>query len=221
MLDLSELKSCLDVKDEHITQALTAARSLSDPSPRDKALSLLDHMVKVAAPNTGVPRMLVLFAQMARRDWIEGDLVVRLIGDAELTVVELLVDDGASRERVAGPLRVDVSLEEFRAAVAQNTAQLASLKPLENTPRRLVLRGTRDHRALRRKPSISAFALDLGHVTGVKAISKPDAPPPAPEPPPAPAPAPEKPRRGPPPLPAQEKPAGARPLPPLPGRRKS
>jgi hypothetical protein len=217
VVDLSELKSCLDVKDEHITQALAAARSLSDPSPREKALSLLEHMVKIAAPNTGVPRVLVLFAQMARRDWIEGDLVVRLIGDAELTVVELLVDDGASRERIAGPLRVDVSLEEFRAAVAQNTAQLASLRPLENTPRRLVLRGIRDHRALRRRPSISAFALDLGHVTGVKAISKPDPPQHEPEPPPAP----EKPRRGPPPLPPQEKPAGARPLPPLPGRRKS
>jgi hypothetical protein len=221
--DLSELKSCLDVKDEHITQALAAARSLSDPSPRDKALALLEHMVKIAAPNTGVPRVLVLFAQMARRDWIEGDLMVRLIGDSELTVIELLVDDGASRERIAGPLRVDVSLEEFRAAVAQNTAQLASLKPVENTERRLVLRGTRDHRALRRRPSISAFALDLGHVTGVKAVSKPDPPQHEPAPPPASAPpaAPEKPRRGPPPLPAQEKPAGARPLPPLPGRRKA
>ena len=216
MLELSELKSCLDVRDEHITQALAAARSLSDPSPREKALALLEHMVKIAAPNTGVPRMLVLFAQMARRDWIEGDLIVRLIGDAELTVVELLSDDGASRERIAGPLRVDVALEEFRAAVAQNTAQLASLKPLENTPRRLVLRGTRDHRALRRKPSISAFALDLGHVTGVKAIAKPDPPPRAPDPPPE-----EKPRRGPPPLPPENKPAAARPLPPLPGRRKS
>ena len=220
MLDLSELKSCLDVRDEHITQALAAARSLNDPSPREKALALLDHMVKIAAPNTGVPRMLVLFAQMARRDWIEGDLIVRLIGDAELTVVELLVDDGASRERVAGPLRVDVPLEEFRTAVAQNSAQLMSLKPQENTPRRLLLRGTRDHRALRRKPSISAFALDLGHVTGVKAVSKPDPPPHEPSPPAA-APEPEKPRRGPPPLPSQDKPAGGRPLPPLPPRRKT
>lgn len=216
MVDLSKLKSCLDVKDEHITQALAAARSLSDPSPREKALALLEHMVKIAAPNTGVPRVLVLFAQMARRDWIEGDLIVRLIGDAELTVVELLADDGASRERIAGPLRVDVALEEFRNAVAQNTAQLASLKPLENTPRRLVLRGTRDHRALRRKPSISAFALDLGHVTGVKAVTKPDPPVHEPSPP-----EPEKPRRGPPPLPSQQKTSEARPLPPLPPRRKA
>jgi hypothetical protein len=222
VLDLSELNSCLDVRDEHINRALAAARSLSDPSPREKALLLLEHMVKIAAPNSGVPRMLVLFAQMARRDWIEGDLIVRLIGDAELTVVELLIDDGASRERIAGPLRVDVPLEEFRGAVAQNSAQLASLKPEENTPRRLLLRGTRDHRALRRKPSISAFALDLGHVTGVKAVTKPDPPVREPAPPePEQAEKQEKPRRGPPPLPTQEKPAGGRPLPPLPPRRKA
>jgi hypothetical protein len=172
-------------------------------------------MVKIAAPNTGVPRVLVLFAQMARRDWIEGDLIVRLIGDAELTVIELLSDDGVSRERIAGPLRVDVALEEFRTAVAQNSAQLASLKAQEDTPRRLVLRGIRDHRALRRKPSISAFALDLGHVTGVKSVTKPDPPPPKPE-----QAAPEKPKRGPPPLPLEQKVSEARRLPPLP-RRKS
>jgi hypothetical protein len=194
-VDLSKLKSCLDVGNEQIAQALAAARSLSDPSPREKSLALLAKMVEIAAPNSGVPRMLVLFAAMARRDWIEGDLMVRLIGDAELTVVELLIDDGASRERIAGPLRVDVPLEEFRAAIAQNSAQLASLTSVENSPRRVVLRGTRDHRVHRRKPSISAFALDLSNVSGTGPAKKAD-PPPRP---------PEKPRRGPPPLPSQKK----------------
>jgi hypothetical protein len=196
LLDFSKLKTCLDVGDELIAQALAAAKSLSDPSPRDKALALLAKMVEIAAPNSGVPRMLVLFAQMARRDWIEGDLVVRLIGDAELTVVELLSDDGASRERIAGPLRIDVSLEEFRSAIAPSPAELAPLTPVENAPRRLVLRGTRDYRVHRRKPSISAFALDLANVTGTGPGKKADPPPRTPE----------KPRRGPPPLPSQNKP---------------
>ncbi len=189
------MKSCLEVGDEHITQALAPAKSLSDPSPRDKSLALLAKMVEIATPNSGAPRMLVLLAQMARRDWIEGELLVRLIGDAELTVLELLSDDGVSRERIAGPLRIDVPLEEFRTAIAQNSAQLASLAALENAPRRLVLRGTRDHRVHKRKPSISAFALDLSHVTGVGPGKKADAPPPGPE----------QPRRGPPPLPSQKR----------------
>jgi hypothetical protein len=215
LLDLSALRSCLDVKDEHITQALAPARSLSDPSPREKSFALLEHMVKIAAPKTGVPRILVLFAQMARRDWIEGELIVRLIGDAELTVVELMTDDGASRERIAGPLRIDVSLEEFREAVAQNSAQLASLKAIENTPRRLVLHGTRDHRALRRKPSISAFAIDLASVAAQATVVQPDPPVPAVAPV-----APEKPRKGPPPLSSQQKISDPRkPPPPLPRRK--
>jgi hypothetical protein len=162
------------VTDEHIRQALEAARSFSDPSPREKSLALLQRMVEVARPNAGAPRMLVLLARMARRDWLDGDLVVRLIGDSELAVLELFVDDGASRERIAGPLRIDVPMDEFVAALDRDRSQLVPLVAVERSSRRLELRGTRDLRALQRKGSISAFAAELGQGLGG---DKPAAPP--------------------------------------------
>jgi hypothetical protein len=71
-------------------------------------------------------------------------LIVRLIGDDEVTVLEILVDDGLSRERIAGPLRVDVSLAEFRNAIHLKPFLIRPLdvdgKP---EPRRIVLRSMR------------------------------------------------------------------------------
>jgi hypothetical protein len=161
MLDLDQIASCLDVTDDHIRDALASARSLSDPSPREKSLALLGRMVSVAQPASGAPRILVLLARMAKRDWLEGDLVVRLIGDTELSVLELFVDDGASRERIAGPLRIDVPMDEFGAALARNPGHFVPLVALERSPRRIELRGTRDYFVQQRKASISAFAAEL------------------------------------------------------------
>jgi hypothetical protein len=159
--NLDEIASCLDVTDEHIREALSAARSLSDQSPREKSIALLRRMVTVAKPGTGAPRMLVLLARMSKRDWIEGDLIVRMIGDSELSVLELFVDDGMSRERIAGPWRIDVPLVEFAAAAEKNAGQILPLLATERSSRRLELRGTRDQRAQQRKGSISAFAVEL------------------------------------------------------------
>lgn len=161
MLDLEKIATCLDVTDDHIRDVLSAAKSLSEPGPRERSLALLRRMVAIAQPGTGAPRMLVLLARMAKRDWIEGDLIVRLIGDTELSVLELLVDDGASRERIAGPLRIDVPLGELVDAVDKNAAQFLPLVASDRTDRRLELRGKSDYFAQHRKASISAFAFGL------------------------------------------------------------
>jgi hypothetical protein len=187
--DLDRISSCLDVTDDHIREALAAARSLSEPSPREKALALLGRMVTVARPNAGAPRILVLLARMAKRDWLEGDLVVRLIGDSELSVLELFVDDGASRERIAGPLRIDVPIDELGGAIERSPNHFAPLLAHEHTQRRIELRGTRDHHAQHRKASISAFAVELKQGLGGAKLSPNDAEQPA------------APRKRPPPLP--------------------
>ncbi len=161
MLLLEQIATCKAVTDDHIRDALSAAKSFSEPSPREKSLALLGRMVAIAKPRTGAPRMLVLLARMAKRDWIEGDLIVRLIGDTELSVLELFADDGVSRERIAGPLRIDVPLAEFADAVVTSPAQFVPLQASERTDRRFELRGTRDLFAQNRKASISAFAFDL------------------------------------------------------------
>ncbi len=181
LVDLAQIQSCLDVTDEHIQRALAAARSLSEASPRERCIALLKRMVDVAAPESGAPRMLMLFAQMAKRDWLDGDLVVRMIGDQELAVLELLVDDGTSRERIVGPLRIDVPLAEFTNAFQRDATRLLPLRPLEVTPRGLTLVGTREAYAQGRKASISALSVDFA-----RQIGKPGAKPPPRRPPPPP-----------------------------------
>ena len=179
MSDLDAITSCLDVTDEHIRRALAAARSLSEASPRERCFALLKRMVEVARPGAGAPRILTLLAQMAKRDWLEGDLVVRMIGDEELAVLELLIDDGTSRERIVGPLRIDVPLTEFVTAVRETAALLLPLRVIEATPRRLVLQGTPELRTQGRKASISAFSVDL-----ISEARKRQPPPPPRRPPP-------------------------------------
>lgn len=181
MDELEQIQSCLDVTDEHIHHALAAARSLSEASPRERCIALLNRMVSVATPGAGAPRMLLLFAQMAKRDWLDGDLVVRMIGDQELAVLELLIDDGTSRERIVGPLRIDVPLAEFVTAFHDDAPRLLPLRAREATPRSLMLVGTREAQALGRKASISAFSPDFA-----RQVAKPAARPPPPRRPPPP-----------------------------------
>jgi hypothetical protein len=159
--DYGAIRSCLDVTDRDFELALASVRSFNDPSPRQKSFALLRRMAEVAKPNAGAPRLLTLLARIAKRDWLEGELTVRLIGDTELSVLELLVNDGASAERVLGPLRIDVPLDEFVREVEKSRALLAPLRALECTPRRVELRGRPDHTLLARKASISAFATEL------------------------------------------------------------
>ncbi len=111
------LTSCLDVTDLTIAEVLAAAKSWSAPTPRQKTLALLRRMAEVARPGRGAPKMLVVLAHMAHRDWLDGELRVRLIGDPEVSVLELLVDDGLSTARILGPLRIDVPFAEFRRAL--------------------------------------------------------------------------------------------------------
>lgn len=163
---LDEIQSCLDVTDAHIARAMAPAESLDAPSPRRKMLALAERMAEVGAPGTGAPRLLLVAARMALRDWIEGDLVVRLIGDEDLTVVQLMVDDGVSMERITAPLQITAPLSEFRAAIESNPNTVLPLQ-LEGDfeSRGFTLRGKRQT-GPRRAPSYSALAIDL-----VKGIS--------------------------------------------------
>ena len=169
--DYSRFESCLDVSDADIAEALAPAQSLNEPTPRRKTLALLEHMAGVAQPRKGAPRILVLAANMAMHDWLDGDLVVKLIGDDEVTVLELLVDDGLSRERIAGPLRIDVSLAEFRNAVNIKPELIRPLAPEGKVEaRRLVLRSSRDLVGDAAPPSFSAFASGLMRAVSGKAL---------------------------------------------------
>jgi hypothetical protein len=145
-------------------------------------------MAEVATPGAGAPRLLVLAARAATRDWLEGRLFVRLIGDHEVSVLELLVDDGLSRQRIAGPLRVDVPLDEFGDALEAEPALFDPLIPTEWTDRRMLLESSAMPAS--RAPKVTAFASGLmravagrtasaGEPAGAKpARPKPPKPPP-------------------------------------------
>jgi hypothetical protein len=156
------VQSCRDVDDAVVRQALAPAHTMSEPSPREKILALVRHMTSIARPGEGGAGVLVVLAQMAKRSWLEGRLVVRLIGDAELSVLELLVDDGVSSERLLPPTQMDVPLAEFSLMLTTHAAELRPLVPREKpTDRRIVLIGMPDYRVANRKASISAFDTSL------------------------------------------------------------
>ena len=115
--DFRHIESCLAVTDDVIQDALAAARSMADPTPRMKCLALIERMAEVAKPGRAAPKILVVLAHVALKDWLDGLLRVRLIGDPEVTVLELTVDDGLSSERIMGPVRIDVPFDEFRRSL--------------------------------------------------------------------------------------------------------
>jgi hypothetical protein len=158
---LSEIKSCLDVTDADIQAALAPAHSLSDRSPRSKVLELITHMAAVTEPECGAPKILLVMAHMATRDWLEGELLVKLIGDDDLSVLELFVDDGVSRERILGPLMLDVPLAEFRSALALHPERVHPLAIVNMEERRIELLTTAELRRNSLPPAYSAVSESL------------------------------------------------------------
>jgi hypothetical protein len=184
----SQIKSCLEVTDADIADALAPARSLIEPGPRERSLALVTHMASIATPGRGAPKILLLLAHMATRDWLDGDLHVKLIGDQEVSVLELFVDDGLSRVRLAGPLRIDAPLAEFAAGLRSH-AHLVLPLVVEGKiePRRIELRTSELTRRNSIPPSFSAVSPSLLPIVGggqrplpkiVSRIPPPDEPPP-------------------------------------------
>lgn len=159
---LVEIESCLGVTDDDIRAVLAPARSLSDLSPRDKTLALIEHMTLVAKPGRGAPKILIVLAHMAVRDWLDGELRVKLIGDSTVSVLELFVDSGVSSERLLGPLKIEVPLPEFITAVKQHPQVIAPLRvegKIED--RRLILKTTPELRRRTVPPAFSAVSASL------------------------------------------------------------
>jgi hypothetical protein len=163
----SKIKSCLEVTDADIADALAPARSLIEPGPRERSLALVSHMAAIATPGRGAPKILLLLAHIATRDWLDGELVVKLIGDTEVSVIEVFVDDGLSRVRLLGPLRIDAPLGEFGAGLATHAHLILPLV-VEGAiePRRIELRTSAIGRRTSIPPSFSAVSASLLPMVG-------------------------------------------------------
>ena len=81
--DHARIARCLDLQEHDIAAAIGA---------REVTKSLLRRLAEVSAPDSGVAKVLLVYARMATTacDWADGDLCVDLAGEGPVTTVEVL-----------------------------------------------------------------------------------------------------------------------------------
>jgi hypothetical protein len=123
--------TCFEVDQDLIEQALTPARLLNDPAPRDKIFALIERMARIARPRQGAARLLTVFARLAECGWLEGELEILLCDLGEATGIDVMLHDGLSFVRLHAPIRVGVPFNEFTTAFERDPL---AVSPLEQAP---------------------------------------------------------------------------------------
>lgn len=133
MSTYAHIKRCLELSDRDIASAV---------AERGTTKALLDQLAKVSRPGDGAPKLLLVFAKIASSEvnWIDGSLRIEMVGDADVTVVEVLSELGLGmHERVFPSFKMGVPLDEFARAVERVPHMVAPLVISSATNRRLVL----------------------------------------------------------------------------------
>ncbi len=97
---------------------------------REECSALLTRMSEIAVPSTGAAAVLSVFAALASTacGWLDGDLVIELVEEDDITTVRLMTDlGGGLREKVFHPFKLRVPLAEMTSAVERTPAILGSL----------------------------------------------------------------------------------------------
>lgn len=134
--DLAHIARCLDLQEQDIVEAIVS---------RDGTRALLVHLEGLAAPNTGVAKVLLVFARMATMvcDWIDGDLTIDLGVQGESTRVDVATElGGGLRERVFSPLVFRAPIVEFARAIERVPHMILPLGIRGSTPNRIILSAT-------------------------------------------------------------------------------
>jgi len=121
-MDLAELTSCRELGPEHIEDGVSSASRLR---------ALLGRAAEVAQPEDGAPKILFVFARLARGDvdWLEGELTIELAGDDSITTIDVYKEEGwGIRERLAPQTRFVVPFDEFSRAVEISAKRFLPLK---------------------------------------------------------------------------------------------
>ncbi|HEY1691976.1 MAG TPA: hypothetical protein VGG39_07430 [Polyangiaceae bacterium] len=142
--DLAHIARCLDLQAQDVVDAVGS---------RDSARALLEHLARVSAPDTGVAKVLLVFARMATTacDWLDGDLTIDLQAEGNATRADVTTDlGGGLRERAFAPLLFHAPLVEFARAIERVPHMVAPLAVRGSTPKRVLLSAT----ALTRRTSI-------------------------------------------------------------------
>jgi hypothetical protein len=140
MSGLGHIKRCIDVTEKDITAAVES---------REACRALLEHIAKIAAPDQGSPKLLLLLARMATTacDWVDGELRIEMVGDGDVTVVETMSElGGGMRERIFAPFSMAVPLAEFVRAVERVPHMIAPLQARTISQRRVIFGASEDVR---------------------------------------------------------------------------
>ncbi len=125
------IDTCLAVRDEDLLRAATSSAD---------ARALIERMASVARPNQGAARILSVLSRVATSEWIEGDMRVEVGGDADVTVIDVMIElAGGFCERLWPRLAVHVPLDELRRAVKMQPKFIEPLRLKHDRPSRLVL----------------------------------------------------------------------------------
>jgi len=144
---------------------------------RDGAKAFFERVAKIAKPNEGAPKLLLLCARMATTacDWLDGELRVEIVGDGEVCVFELMTElGGGLRERALPSFTVGVPLSEFVRAVERVPRMIEPLLVKAKTERRLVF-VSRPERAGRSLPPAPVAIADE-HIIELPKVGRPKVP---------------------------------------------
>jgi hypothetical protein len=131
--DFALIARGFDLQSEHIAEAIGA---------RERSRALLERLAKVSAPDTGIAKVLLVYARMATTacDWLDGGLWIDLTTDGDFTVVDAYTElGGGLRERLFAPVRFKAPLSEFVRAIDRVPHMIAPLTTRSSTTRRLTL----------------------------------------------------------------------------------
>ncbi len=146
MKTYEHIVQCIDLQEEDIQGAIVS---------RDETWRLLQHLARVSAPMTGAPKALLLISRIGTTacDWLEGDLVIEIVGDEDACVVEIMTELGAGmRERTFPSLGFLASRAEFETSIERFPAVIHPLEVTNRERRRITLRVVAEQRRSTRPP---------------------------------------------------------------------
>jgi hypothetical protein len=129
----SHLARCLDLQEDDVARAIRSGASTRE---------LLAHLAAISAPDTGVAKVMLVFARMATTacEWLDGGLRVGLTADGNGTLVDATTDlGGGLLERALPAIVLHAPLAEFTRAIDRVPRMIAPLQMISRSGQHLVL----------------------------------------------------------------------------------
>jgi hypothetical protein len=175
-VELALIVSGLSLRDEHIEEAIES---------RTATKALLLRLAEVSSPDTGIAKVLLVYARMATTacDWIDGDLCVELVEESaeaqsgggadrggRVTAIHTFTElGGGLRERLFPPMTFRAPLGEFSRSIARVPHMIAPLAVQSTAARRIRLSATELVRRTTVPPPLIGIASDSLFVPVVRA----------------------------------------------------